>query len=791
MRTLFEQARSLINTNTIERYFAAPGSKWVKGEYWTLSPLRDDKNIKSGTFSINAEGLWKDMATGEGGDFIDLICAKYNCSKKEAAEKIVRDCTGSDYIEESTKGHSGRQKQAKHTKEEHKKPVKKNAVIIPETPEIKELLIKKVQSSFNLEQYGKPAKIYTYKNIDQQIIMYVCRYERQAESGIAKNTIPYYYDGERFNVGRPENLKIPLFNEDQLTDKEKPVLIVEGEKCAKIAVEGYIVVSWIGGTGNVQKADFSLLKGRKIIIWPDNDEAGRKAGLYLKDLLETDSAVEMLEIKEKPDKWDIADAHDEGLDIVDFIDKCPRHNSLLPETPYDAFIKAITEIYGIDNLDQYEGYYYVYNEGKHYWTMRLQCTIEADLQTWITKNLKMYLDQEEKAIHTFISNVKSFVKSYQRTFFEVNPFKNTAISPYIHVKNGAIEITEDGFLFHKRSEKTENFYRELYPMNCLDVDFDMKYYEEDNMQKNAPMFYKYVCDMIPDGIAKNNKAEEMMTFDMFSQIIGYTLNPIKRKPYFFAFYGKQESGKSFFIDILKTIIPTDFFTETPVKNMDNKFASSSLFGSKIYVDDDFKAGASLPDDFIKAYSGKKTISIEYKNQNTIKGVAISVAMFFLSNHVFTVQGGPEGIERRFVFLPFRKSIKKPDIYMLDKMTGLMKKNADGEKFDERAAILGFALRGIKLMQENNFDFVMPKWVQLERAEWLQNSSSITQFLFEEIYDTRKGEIFSPQALYEDYKSWCAKNDKKAYGRNSFYESLKQDEKIDFYHDVYGNHFKIK
>jgi P4 family phage/plasmid primase-like protien len=421
--------------------------------------------------------------------------------------------------------------------------------------------------------------------------------------------------------------------------------------------------------------------------------------------------------------------------------------------------------------------------------MRLQCTIEADLQTWITKNLKTYLDQEEKAIHTFVSNVKSFVKSYQRTFFEINPFKETALSPYIHVKNGAIEIIEDDFIFHKRSEKTEEFYRNLYPMHCLDVEFDMKYYKNDDLDKSAPMFYKYVYDMIPESVLRN-KSEEIMTFDMFSQIIGYTINPRKMKEYFFAFYGKQESGKSFFIDILKTIIPVDFFTETPVKNMDNRFAASSLFGSKVYVDDDFKAGASLPDDFIKAYSGKNTISIEYKNQNTIKGITISIAMFFLSNHVFTVQGGPEGIERRFIFLPFRKSVKSPDVYMLDKMIGKRKKD-DGSKFDERAAILGFAMRGIKLMQENGFKFVMPPWVESERNEWIQNSSSITQFMNEEVYDKKKGYVFNPPDFYEEYKTWCGKNDKKSYGRNSFYEALKQDDKIEFYHDKFGNHFKVK
>ena len=59
------------------------------------------------------------------------------------------------------------------------------------------------------------------------------------------------------------------------------LLVVEGESAAQAAqrldLVGYTPVSYRGGSGMAKSADYSLVAGRVVVIWPDNDEPGRKA----------------------------------------------------------------------------------------------------------------------------------------------------------------------------------------------------------------------------------------------------------------------------------------------------------------------------------------------------------------------------------------------------------------------------------------------------------------------------------------------------------------------------------
>ena len=91
---IFKESERHISRVLIEKYFSVPGAKWHKDEYWTLSPLRADGNIKNGTFSINENGLWHDLATNESGNFIHLVSHKFHISKLEAAKKIIEDKQG-------------------------------------------------------------------------------------------------------------------------------------------------------------------------------------------------------------------------------------------------------------------------------------------------------------------------------------------------------------------------------------------------------------------------------------------------------------------------------------------------------------------------------------------------------------------------------------------------------------------------------------------------------------------------------------------------------------------------
>lgn len=261
---IFKEAERHTSRVLIEKYFAVPGAKWHKDEYWTLSPLRADGNIKNGTFSINENGLWHDLATNESGNFIHLVSHKFHISKLEAAKKIIEDSGG-----------------IVQTKNNQKKKDDKPEAIIPIPSSAAESLTQKVQSKFYAETWGKATEIYPYKNIDGETLFCTCRFEK--ENG--KSVLPFYFASSGWYNGRPKLKKFPLYHEQQLKENRLPVLVVEGERCSNIKVEGYVVVSWLGGANNVDKCNWKVLSDSKVIIWPDYDDAGMKAALYIKSQL--------------------------------------------------------------------------------------------------------------------------------------------------------------------------------------------------------------------------------------------------------------------------------------------------------------------------------------------------------------------------------------------------------------------------------------------------------------------------------------------------------------------------
>lgn len=71
----------------------------------------------------------------------------------------------------------------------------------------------------------------------------------------------------------------PLYNLDGLTGRpDAPVVVCEGEKSADAAAQIFpnsVAVTSPGGANAADKADWSVIRGRKVLIWPDADKPGR------------------------------------------------------------------------------------------------------------------------------------------------------------------------------------------------------------------------------------------------------------------------------------------------------------------------------------------------------------------------------------------------------------------------------------------------------------------------------------------------------------------------------------
>lgn len=116
----------------------------------------------------------------------------------------------------------------------------------------------------------------------------------------------------------------PLYNQPAMATARQ-VVLVEGEKCAQALIEQGIVATTAmnGARAPIDKTDWSPLRGKDVVIWPDRDPPGwdyAEAAAKACVAVGSRSVVIVIPPEGKPDKWDAADAVDEGFDCKTFIE---------------------------------------------------------------------------------------------------------------------------------------------------------------------------------------------------------------------------------------------------------------------------------------------------------------------------------------------------------------------------------------------------------------------------------------------------------------------------------------
>ena len=136
---------------------------------------------------------------------------------------------------------------------------------------------------------------------------YVCRFPQ-------KRIRPLHYDGTAWRWKAPPSPR-PLYWPRRRA--AATVLITEGEKAADAAATlfpDHAIATWPSGCKAIDKADWSPLRGRSVILWPDADDVGREAMAKLAArLLSIDCTVQVVHLPPAvTDGWDLADALAEG-----------------------------------------------------------------------------------------------------------------------------------------------------------------------------------------------------------------------------------------------------------------------------------------------------------------------------------------------------------------------------------------------------------------------------------------------------------------------------------------------
>lgn len=183
---------------------------------------------------------------------------------------------------------------------------------------------------------------------------------------------PLMREGAGFALKQPDYPNgVPLYRLRELTARpDEPVHIVEGETCADAIAELGILATTSGAADSAGKADWSILTGRAVTIWPDNDEAGQRYAEAVKTALETVGCdVTMIDVAalDMPAKGDCVDwlAMHSGAMAADVLalpkiaqlgstESAPSgavDTNALPETVADTDSAVIARLAALSGLD--------------------------------------------------------------------------------------------------------------------------------------------------------------------------------------------------------------------------------------------------------------------------------------------------------------------------------------------------------------------------------------------------------------------------------------------------------
>lgn len=261
-RALLDRAETLVSS------WLAAGRR--RGHEWVCGGLGGDAG-ESLSINLNT-GLWADFATGDkGGDLISLYAAIQGLNNGQAAHRLMQEL---GWQRTPMQAPAPQAAGAGAPAEVKRKTTWRPVVPVPAhapPPSFKHFS-RELQDLAGSWEYRFEGRLYGY----------VARF-RKSDGG--KEVLPLTWcvdesDGQgtqrwhwmQWAAPRPLYVPATLLASDA---RLVPVVLVEGEKCAKAGFEllpaEFDWVSWPGGGNAWDKADWEWLRGRVVLLWPDVD----------------------------------------------------------------------------------------------------------------------------------------------------------------------------------------------------------------------------------------------------------------------------------------------------------------------------------------------------------------------------------------------------------------------------------------------------------------------------------------------------------------------------------------
>ena len=248
------------------------GSKFVMGN------VQGDKGKSLEVVLDGKEpGLWHDFENGAGGDIVTLTAADQGLDAQRDFPEVVRFMA--DWLG---------------------------------MPVVSPPAVTSYQDDY--EDLGPHTGKWDYHDGEGNLIACVYRYD----TADGKEFRPWDVKARKTRAPNPR----PLYNQPAVKTARE-VWLVEGEKAAEALIsQGFCATTAMNGAkAPVEKTDWSPLKDKRVLIWPDHDETGLAYAHQAAKAIDEAGALSVVILKPpsvKPEKWDAADAVEEGFNIKEW-----------------------------------------------------------------------------------------------------------------------------------------------------------------------------------------------------------------------------------------------------------------------------------------------------------------------------------------------------------------------------------------------------------------------------------------------------------------------------------------
>ena len=258
-----------------------------------------------------------------------------------------------------------------------------------------------------------------------------------------------------------------------------------------------------------------------------------------------------------------------------------------------------------------------------------------------------------------------------------------------------------------------------------------------------------------------NDVLEAKDVDLIAELFGFLLTKNYKIHKAFMFYGSGRNGKGTMLRLVEAFMGVENVSHVSLEQLaNNRFAASKIVGKLVNINGDIPQRDLSSTETFKQLTGEDIVQMEAKYSQPFDYLN-QAKMIFAANKLPRSPDDTSGFYSRWLIVLFKSKFTKPNPKLDEELS----------EPDELSGLLNFALKGLKRLKENEYQFSYDLSEKEVRLIYLRYSDPAIAFLMDccESYDG----YIAKNELYKSFKEYVKKNNLPILSAKMFSSHIQQ------------------